>query len=202
MSLTYSTDQSSRTLSRSAVIIFIVMLHAAMFIAFNNGIGKFLKINPPPDLTVIDVPVEPPAQKSTPIPEIPKSIPEPVMEQPVVQPQDLVVDIAPPVTEPQPTDSNANGSDVQVVDKLALASRVDPIYPASAQRAGQEGTVLLAITVDTNGQPLNVEIERSSGFEVLDMAAVQAVRKWRFNHPANVVKIRVPITFKLKQRPN
>jgi len=200
MSLTYSSNQSRQTLSRTAVIAFIVMLHAAVLIAFNNGIGRFFKINPPADLTVIDVPADPPVQKSTPLPDVPKAVPEQVMDQPIVQPDDLMVDIAPPV-ESQPAQADSNSaSDVQYVDKLSLTSRVDPIYPASAQRAGQEGTVLLSITVDANGQPLDVQVERSSGFDVLDAAAVQAVKKWRFNHSSTMVKVRVPITFKLKQR--
>src|SRR5689334_8410050 len=120
MSLTYSSNQSRQTLSRTAVIAFIVMLHAAVLIAFNNGIGRFFKTTPPPDLTVIDVPTDPPAQKSTPLPDIPKSVPEPVMEQPIIAPQDLVVDIAPPVSESPPSQTDAStGSTAQFVDKLS-----------------------------------------------------------------------------------
>jgi len=202
MSLTYSSNQSRQPLSRAAVIAFIVVLHVVVMIAFNNGIGRIFKRTPPNDLTVIQVPVEPPLEKSAPIPEVPKSIPEQVLDTPVVPPQDIVLDVTPDMAvQTPPQDSSAvTGSDVPVIEKLSLSSRVDPVYPASSQRAGQEGTVLLEITVDTNGRALSVQVARSSGFDALDAAAMQAVKQWRFNHPETIVKVHVPITFKLKQR--
>jgi protein TonB len=202
MSLTYSTNQSRQTGSRTAVIIFIVMLHAAVLIAFNNGIGKILKSTPFADLTVVEVPPDPPAEKAAPVPEVPSSIPEAVLSPPLINP-DIQLDVTPPVSDAPPAEASATAtSDVPTVDKLSLSSRVDPIYPASAQRAGYEGTVLLEITVDTNGRAMEVHVTRSSGYDVLDAAAIQAVKQWRFNHPATIVKVHVPITFKLKQRTN
>jgi len=189
-------------MSRTAAIAFIVVLHAAVLIAFNNGIGRIFKTTPPPDLTIVDVPVDPPAQKAAPIPDIPKSIPEQVLSPPAEP--DIQLDIAPIVSESPPSQSvdatATTGSGVPTVDKLSLAYRVDPVYPSSSQRAGNEGTVLLEITVDTNGRAVGVLVTRSSGFDALDAAAVQAVKQWRFNHPATLVKVHVPITFKLKQR--
>src|SRR5207244_2933315 len=140
--------------------------HVAVLIAFNNGIGQIFKFNPPPDVTVIDVPPEPQAQQPIPAPEIPKSIPDQVLSPPPVN-QDIQVDIAPtPPTSDSPpqTDVAAPGSEVPTADKLSLTSRVDPVYPSSAQRAGQEGTVLLEIIVDTNGRAMDVRVTRSSGF--------------------------------------
>jgi len=204
MSLTYSTNQSRQTGPRTAVIIFIVMLHAAVLIAFNNGIGKILKNTPFADLTVVEVQPDPPAQKAAPIPDVPNSIPEEVLSPPLINP-DIQLDVTPPISDAPPAEPTANStttSEVLTMDKMSLSSRVDPIYPASAQRAGYEGTVLLEITVDTNGRAIDVRVTRSSGFDVLDAAAIQAVKQWRFNHPATIVKVRAPITFKLKQRTN
>jgi len=204
MSLTHSINQSRQTGSRTAVIIFIVMIHAAVLIAFNNGIGKILKSTPFADLTVVEVQPDPPAQKAAPIPDVPSTIPEEVLSPPLINP-DIQLDVAPPISDAAPADPSANSTaatEVVSLDKLSLSSRVDPVYPAGAQRAGYEGTVLLEITVDTNGRAMEVRVARGSGFDILDAAAVQAVKQWRFNHPATIVKVRVPITFKLKQKSN
>ncbi len=55
-----------------------------------------------------------------------------------------------------------------------------PVYPAAARRNGEEGTVTLRVLVSAEGAPSRVELERSSGSRLLDAAAIEAVRGWRF----------------------
>lgn len=55
-----------------------------------------------------------------------------------------------------------------------------PPYPGPARRRGHEGTVLLAVEVLTGGATGRIRVERSSGHPLLDDAALQAVREWRF----------------------
>ena len=55
-----------------------------------------------------------------------------------------------------------------------------PRYPPAAARAGIEGTVILIIDVDANGNVTNVAVEKSSRNRDLDRAAMEAARKWRF----------------------
>ena len=76
---------------------------------------------------------------------------------------------------------------------------VDNLLP----RFGIEGTVMLRILVGTDGTPLQVDIERSSGSRGLDRAAREHVlKKWRFQ-PAMQDGVpvqawgRVPIVFTL-----
>jgi periplasmic protein TonB len=57
---------------------------------------------------------------------------------------------------------------------------IAPRYPASARRRGQEGTVLLAVTVAVDGSVRDALVVRSSGHAVLDDEAVHTVRQWRF----------------------
>lgn len=64
--------------------------------------------------------------------------------------------------------------------KPGILSRVDPDYPEQARQSGWEGTVVLSIQILPNGRPGNVSVYRSSGYDVLDDAAVAAVRQWRF----------------------
>lgn len=49
-------------------------------------------------------------------------------------------------------------------------------YPALARRARLSGVVHVAVVVDGGGQILEVRVERSSGHELLDEAACEAVR--------------------------
>lgn len=84
----------------------------------------------------------------------------------------------------------------------AYAFNPKPAYPPAARRDGQEGKVLLLVEVVSNGRVGKVKIEKSSGYKLLDDAAVEAVRKWRFT-PARKGKTpvtawaRVPIEFSL-----
>jgi protein TonB len=55
-----------------------------------------------------------------------------------------------------------------------------PVYPTAAQRAGLSGTVVLHIDVGAEGNVSAVRLAASSGHAVLDAAALQAARRWRF----------------------
>jgi periplasmic protein TonB len=56
-----------------------------------------------------------------------------------------------------------------------------PDYPVRARRRGEQGTVMLRVLVGSDGAVLRAEIAQSSGYRLLDDAAVEAVRKrWRF----------------------
>ena len=56
-----------------------------------------------------------------------------------------------------------------------------PRYPIEAIRQSLTGTVTLRVLVDTDGKPLDVQIEQSSGHRLLDLAAKkQVLAKWRF----------------------
>lgn len=78
-----------------------------------------------------------------------------------------------------------------------------PDYPRLARRRGQEGEALLAVTVLASGMPAAVELRTSSGYSLLDEAALDAVRQWRFlpalvaGQPVRAV-VDVPIVFRLE----
>lgn len=77
-----------------------------------------------------------------------------------------------------------------------------PNYPEAARRAGKEGRVLLRVLVDEEGRSKTIDINQSSGSEVLDQAAAEAMKRWRF-HPARLGDeavqswVRIPIDFLL-----
>lgn len=77
-----------------------------------------------------------------------------------------------------------------------------PAYPLTARRRGIEGTVLLRVEINAEGRCQHVRVKRSSGHAVLDRAAVDTVRQWRFvparrGSDAVTATVQVPITFKL-----
>jgi protein TonB len=77
---------------------------------------------------------------------------------------------------------------------LAVLRQVDPIYPAFARAAHIQGAVVLKMTVDERGQPIQVEV--LEGHPVFHEAARQAARQWRFE-PARMDGQPVIATFKL-----
>ena len=89
--------------------------------------------------------------------------------------------------------------------QLAYASAPAPVYPRNALRDGIEGTVVLEVTVDENGKPIDVVIATSSGSRELDRAArEQVLRAWRFQpamqngHAVRAIG-RVPVNFTLNR---
>jgi protein TonB len=55
-----------------------------------------------------------------------------------------------------------------------------PVYPIEAQLHNEHGLVVVVIHVAANGVASGVDVQQSSGVDILDQAAVAAVRKWRF----------------------
>jgi len=55
-----------------------------------------------------------------------------------------------------------------------------PEYPMVSRRLSEEGQVVLRVLVGPEGTPERLEVKASSGFSRLDLAALEAVRRWRF----------------------
>ena len=53
-------------------------------------------------------------------------------------------------------------------------------YPASAIRAGEQGAVLLNLSIDKTGKVTKADIAQSSGFADLDKAATDCANDWHF----------------------
>jgi TonB family protein len=59
-----------------------------------------------------------------------------------------------------------------------LVSRVEPIYPLEAKQKGVEGEVVFEVTVDEQGEVIDVQV--LGGNAILVAAAYDAVRQWRY----------------------
>jgi len=77
-----------------------------------------------------------------------------------------------------------------------------PAYPSLSRRSGEQGRVLLKVLVSEKGLAESVQLDSSSGYEKLDRAAIEAVKKWSFipakrsNQPVSAYVL-VPVKFSL-----
>lgn len=91
--------------------------------------------------------------------------------------------------------TNSNMSNHQAAPALAKATEPEvelpssraqylnnpkPPYPATSKRLGEEGKVMIRVLISADGQPSQAQIQKSSGFERLDQAALETVLRWRF----------------------
>ena len=60
-----------------------------------------------------------------------------------------------------------------------FAGNPPPEFPELARQNGWYGTVLLKLWIDEEGRVTSVRVEKTSGYGVLDAAAVNAVKRWR-----------------------
>ncbi len=107
----------------------------------------------------------------------------------------------PPASERAPAASRPSAGITRDASPLAP---IQPDYPPAALRARQEGSVLLQVHVDAQGQASDIEIVNSSRSRELDRAARDAVRSARFNpamrdgQPIESM-VNVPVDFRLSE---
>jgi protein TonB len=75
-----------------------------------------------------------------------------------------------------------------------LPVNLPPAYPREAWLARMEGQVTVRIKISAAGEVTSAKIERSSGWPLLDDAALTAIRRWRFE-PAR--RNGVPVSYEL-----
>ncbi|MCQ8104076.1 energy transducer TonB [Methylomonas sp. SURF-2] len=166
-------------------------------------------------------PAPPPPPKPTPPPKQPPK-PKPVVKKPppVVQEAPDFAPFEPTTPAPRDSQPTANTSSTAASTSEAAATKEAPAfteanfranyahnpkpeYPAIARSRAWQGKVLLRVKVSAEGLSDAVTVEQSSGHEILDESAVEAVKKWRFI-PAKrgdtpvASSVIVPIDFKLR----
>jgi protein TonB len=103
---------------------------------------------------------------------------------------------APPVS-PSPAPAAARtlapagpGGGAALSAKPLYLSNPKPDYPIASYRRREEGIVLVNVLVQTDGTPSAISLNRSCGHPLLDRAALDAVRRWRFE-PARAAGVAV-----------
>lgn len=163
-------------------------------------------------------PTPPPPEKKPPPPLKPqlkpRKIPPVVQKSPDFAPVEPVVE---PKSVPETTPSSAsntsnskptaNTTDEQFTEanyKANYAHNPKPEYPTLAKSREWQGKVFLRVKVSAAGLSDEVEVDRSSGHEILDDAAIDAVKQWRFiparrGEIAVASSVIVPIVFSLRE---
>ena len=130
------------------------------------------------------LPLAPVVQQSN-MPEVPPGEPAPVAATaPVVKP----AEVAAPVVEPDYRAGYLN-------NQLA--------YPLAARRMGIQGRVVLNVEILADGVAGQINVQQSSGHEMLDSAALESIKSWRFVPARRAGQpftkwFTIPITFSLK----
>ncbi len=77
--------------------------------------------------------------------------------------------------------SNVAAGDTVVVSQLDYDGPPPrPVYPQHALRARQQGLVMIRVLIGKDGSVLRADVSQSSGFELLDAAAVSATLRTKF----------------------
>lgn len=101
-------------------------------------------------------------------------------------------------------DLPAFGDYVYVEELPEKIENVAPVYPQIAREAGVEGTVMVQALVDKTGRVVDTRVVKS--IPMLDQAAVECVRRWRFkpalsNGRPVAIWVGCPVRFALAGEP-
>lgn len=159
---------------------------------------------------------KPSVVKPSPLPEVAKPVEQLVAQAPQSNPAPAVE--AAPQPQPQP-EVEAAPAPVRAEKAAEAVAEPEPFeqprfnadylnnpapgYPPLSRRLREEGTVMLRVRVDAEGQAAEVQLRQSSGHPRLDERALETVKRWKFipakqgGQPVEAWVI-VPIQFSLK----
>jgi periplasmic protein TonB len=223
----FQVQEINKDLQSSACLFFVILAHVwVIYFLAKNSVTPVYKANQAKKMLVSLIAPSAPKSELVRIVEPPNPVIEykPKLKKllekivPMEKPADRLVEATtePPIQEEKPSAQSqpiiaaeAPKAEPVVEDKIepprfgvAYLNNPAPEYPALSRRAGEEGRVVMRVLVSTEGAADEVQIEKSSGSDRLDNAAVNAVKKWRFipakknNQPLSAYVL-VPMKFSL-----
>lgn len=171
----------SRWYERLTVVGIVVLAHLMLFafwltqpappmVAVNEMSISFAQLNKQ-QADVAPQPVTEPKREPRPEPRIV----EPEAPQSVAEP--------PQKSEPEQANQTAPSPvqlDTEPDYRADYLNNPRPPYPRVARRMGYQGKVVLNVEVLAEGRAGEVKLQSSSGYEILDNAAIQTVKTWKF----------------------
>ena len=146
-------------------------------------------IQPPlPDLPPPTFPVNAPPPKPKP-PQPPKPVPP--------KPQQAAPAPSAPAAQSQQAVASSTPQTLSI-SQVTYLVRPNLVYPARAKRAGHQGRTVVRAYIDTSGVPTKVSVEKSSGYDDLDEAAVSAMLPARVKSSGQAFWVVGPMEFKLQ----
>lgn len=195
------------TLAHRSLVLalgFSALLHGALLL---DWLGMFRTPKPPPQtpprMTATLIPAVPPPQPELkldetelsppePTPEPPKPLPQKPQKPPkVVEPKPKLEKNSVPGTLPPPAAKEAQ-------KQLARMARKEGFYPLEAINKGWQGEILVQIFLDANGHVVAARVENSSGYPILDEAALKAARALKSLPAEGVEDAFLTVSFRLE----
>jgi protein TonB len=138
--------------------------------------------------------------------ELPPMTPPPMQEVVYSLPTPDIVAIDVETITPPPASNTAIAQPSStfvtppMVETVEYVRAPAPVYPRESSRRREYGTVVLRVLVDPSGRAAQIQVERSSGYDRLDVAAREAVQKAVFrphevNGVAQAAQVLIPIEF-------
>lgn len=214
--------------SRGSLFALIVGLHLiVLWTMLRFSLQQTVDMPVPQPVVMVEMlPVQPQVQPQPrpPQPEPAPKRPQPVRKAEPVKPAKPVVRAPAPIPTPNTTPSEtaiaapqpsppapaAEAPPAPPAPAPVSAPRFDaaylnnpaPPYPRQSRRMGEQGRVLLRVHVTPEGLAGEVRLQNSSGFTLLDQAALDAVKKWKFvpakqGGAAVAAWVNVPVDFKI-----
>lgn len=208
-------------LESAACFVAAVLFHALVLFGFRLETPArplTMTEDQPAPMDVSLVEAAPEAAPPTPAPPQPAPTPEPAEPQPTPdiptpaptpQPETILPPESTPIPErpkplqhhpeqghPKPSTPHSatapTGATIgPLSSRASYLSNPKPDYPEQARQARQQGVVEVNVVVGADGRVSEVTVSRTSGFPLLDNAALQAVRRWIFE-PARAGGLPVP----------
>ncbi|MBX9401022.1 energy transducer TonB [Lysobacter sp. BMK333-48F3] len=183
-------DREGLNWARIAGITCAIAVHAAALLLLLAPMTPPAQQQEEEQVTMVNI-IKPPPPRPTPTPPPP--------DQPPIENLDPSP-IDPPAPPPAPPAPPQVASDIGSSVDPSSRRLNPPKYPPTEARQGVGGTVVLVISIDAQGNVLDVQVEKSSRNRNLDRAAMDAARKWRFNPEVRngqpvASRVRVPVDF-------
>ena len=213
--MSYALSRPSQ-IQRSSLLAIVIALHAGVFLLILAAKTVAPQIMEMP--LIVDLLQPPETQKEPEAKPLPVVRPQPVRQKPVPVPKAPVPVIETTTsTAPAPATAIAappenKAANAAPAEESFSQARFDanylrnpaPPYPSLSKRMGEEGKVVLRVSVNPEGTADSVDIKTSSGSPRLDESAQKTVRNWKFvpakRGDAPVQSwVLVPIIFKLEQ---
>nr|WP_267136810.1 energy transducer TonB [Vibrio sp. A2-1] len=131
----------------------------------------------------------------------PKSKPTPQPEKLADKKVDKNMDES--ANQPQEVSQGVSNQEPVLVTKPSFSSRpTPPNYPRQARRRGVEGVATYEVWLDAEGKQIKQALVNSSGALMLDNAALDAIKQWKFSpHTVNgraiAHRVQIPVRFRL-----
>jgi protein TonB len=86
---------------------------------------------------------------------------------------------APPLEEaPPPAPIISDGKALVPPRSSRIKPVTQPEYPATSKRLGEQGTVIMLLTIEADGHVSAAEVSKTSGYDRLDQASLKGALKW------------------------